>query len=139
MRSMILSFKQVERFRYSARDIALYRAKLQNIPIVLASATPSLETLNNSLTKKYKVLNLTKRATGANLPKFSLIDLRGKELQDGLSSELINEVEEQLKSKNQVLIFLNRRGYAPSMICKSCGWVSNCERCDAHMTLHKRA
>jgi primosomal protein N' (replication factor Y) len=133
-----LSFKQVERFRYSARDIALYRAKLQNIPIVLASATPSLETLNNSLTKKYKVLNLTKRATGANLPKFSLIDLRGKELQDGLSSELINEVEEQLKSKNQVLIFLNRRGYAPSMICKSCGWVSNCERCDAHMTLHKR-
>ena len=133
-----LSFKQVERFKYSARDIALYRAKLQNIPIVLASATPSLETLNNSLTKKYKVLNLTKRATGANLPKFSLIDLRGKELQDGLSSELINEVEEQLKSKNQVLIFLNRRGYAPSMICKSCGWVSNCERCDAHMTLHKR-
>ena len=133
-----LSFKQVERFKYSARDIALYRAKLQNIPIVLASATPSLETLKNSLTKKYKALNLTKRATGANLPKFSLIDLRGKELQDGLSSELINEVEEQLKSKNQVLIFLNRRGYAPSMICKSCGWVSNCERCDAHMTLHKK-
>ena len=133
-----LSFKQVERFKYSARDIALYRAKLQNIPIVLASATPSLETLKNSLTKKYKALNLTKRATGANLPKFSLIDLRGKELQDGLSSELINEVEEQLKSNNQVLIFLNRRGYAPSMICKSCGWVSNCERCDAHMTLHKK-
>ena len=133
-----LSFKQVERFRYSARDIALYRAKLQNIPIVLASATPSLETLNNSITEKYKVLNLTKRATGANLPKFSLIDLRGKELQDGLSSELVNEIEEQLELKNQALIFLNRRGYAPSMICKSCGWVSNCERCDAHMTLHKK-
>jgi len=133
-----LSFKQVERFKYSARDIALYRAKLEKVPIVLASATPSLETLNNSLIDKYKILNLTKRATGAKLPKSSLIDLRGKELQDGLSSELINSIEEQLESGNQALIFLNRRGYAPSMICKSCGWVSNCERCDAHMTLHKR-
>lgn len=133
-----LSFKQVERFRYSARDVALYRAKLNKVPIVLASATPSLETLNNALVDRYQILNLTKRATGANLPTYSLIDLRGKELQDGLSSELIDAIERELKAKNQILIFLNRRGYAPSMICRTCGWVSNCERCDAHMTVHKR-
>ena len=78
-----LSFKQVERFKYSARDIALYRAKLEKVPIVLASATPSLETLNNSLIDKYKILNLTKRATGAKLPKSSLIDLRGKNCKTG--------------------------------------------------------
>ena len=131
-----LSFKQAERFRYSARDMALYRAKIKNIPIVLASATPSLETLNNSLVDKYKVLNLTKRATGAKLPKYIPVGLRGKELQEGLSDELVGLTEEELTKGNQVLIFLNRRGYAPSLICRSCGWVSNCERCDAHMTVH---
>ena len=131
-----LSFKQAERFRYSARDMALYRAKIKKIPIVLASATPSLETLNNSLVNKYKVLNLTKRATGAQLPKYTLIGLRGKELHEGLSGELVDLTEEELTKGNQVLIFLNRRGYAPSLICRSCGWVSNCERCDAHMTVH---
>jgi len=133
-----LSFKQVERFKYSARDIALYRAKLQNIPIVLASATPSLETLNNALINKYQILNLTKRATGAELPKYQLVDLRGEDLESGLSQELINGIEGELESGNQILIFLNRRGYAPSMICKSCGWISTCNRCDAHMTLHKK-
>ena len=131
-----LSFKQVDRFRYSARDIALYRAKIKKIPIVLASATPSLESLNNSLIKKYKVLNLTKRATGAKLPKYIPIDLRGKELNEGLSDELVDLTEQELERGNQVLIFLNRRGYAPSLICRSCGWASNCERCDAHMTVH---
>lgn len=133
-----LSFKQVERFKYSARDIALYRAKLQNIPIILASATPSLETLNNALINKYQILNLTKRATGAELPKYQLVDLRGESLESGLSQELINGIEGELESGNQILIFLNRRGYAPSMICKSCGWISTCNRCDAHMTLHKK-
>ncbi len=131
-----LSFKQAERFRYSARDMALYRAKIKNIPIILASATPSLETLNNSLVDKYKVLNLTKRATGAKLPKYIPVGLRGKELHEGLSDELVGLTEEELTKGNQVLIFLNRRGYAPSLICRSCGWVSNCERCDAHMTVH---
>tara|TARA_B110000263_G_C15246239_1_gene481866 strand:- start:25 stop:1302 length:1278 start_codon:yes stop_codon:yes gene_type:complete len=131
-----LSFKQAERFRYSARDMALYRAKIKKIPIVLASATPSLETLNNSLVNKYKVLNLTKRATGAQLPKYTPIGLRGKELHEGLSGELVDLTEEELTKGNQVLIFLNRRGYAPSLICRSCGWVSDCERCDAHMTVH---
>ena len=133
-----LSYKQVDRFRYSARDIALYRAKIEKIPVVLASATPSLETLNNSLKGKYEILNLTKRATGANLPKYLPVDLRGKELKEGFSDELIDGTEEELHKGNQVLIFLNRRGYAPSLICKTCGWLSNCDRCDALMTVHKR-
>ena len=133
-----LSYKQVDRFRYSARDIALYRAKIEKIPVVLASATPSLETLNNSLQGKYEILNLTKRATGANLPKYLPVDLRGKELNEGFSDELIDSTEEELNKGNQVLIFLNRRGYAPSLICKTCGWLSNCDRCDALMTVHKR-
>ena len=133
-----LSYKQVDRFRYSARDIALYRAKIEKIPVVLASATPSLETLHNSLEGKYEILNLTKRATGASLPKYLPVDLRGKELKEGFSDELIDASEEELKKGNQVLIFLNRRGYAPSLICKTCGWLSNCDRCDALMTIHKR-
>ena len=133
-----LSYKQVDRFRYSARDIALYRAKIEKIPVVLASATPSLETLNNSLEGKYEILNLTKRATGASLPKYLPVDLRGKELKEGFSDELIEASEEELQKGNQVLIFLNRRGYAPSLICKTCGWLSNCDRCDALMTIHKK-
>ena len=133
-----LSYKQVDRLRYSARDIALYRAQIERIPVVLASATPSLETLNNSLQGKYEILNLTKRATGANLPEYFPVDLRGKELKEGFSDELLDSSEVELGKGNQVLIFLNRRGYAPSLICKTCGWLSNCERCDALMTVHKR-
>ena len=132
-----LSFKQMDKFRYSARDMALYRAKLEKIPVVLASATASLETLKNAQEGKYKVLKLSQRATGASLPTFQPVDLRGKELNEGLSNELLEATQSELSKGNQVLIFLNRRGYAPSMICKVCGWISNCERCDALMTVHK--
>ena len=132
-----LSFKQMEKFRYSARDMALYRAKLEKIPVVLASATPSLETLKNVQEEKYKVLKLNKRATGASLPTFHAVDLKGKELHEGLSKELLDATQTELDKGNQVLIFLNRRGYAPSLICKVCGWISNCDRCDALMTVHK--
>ena len=132
-----LSFKQMEKFRYSARDMALYRAKLEKIPVVLASATPSLETLKNVQEEKYKVLKLNKRATGASLPTFHAVDLKGKELHEGLSKELLEATQTELDAGNQVLIFLNRRGYAPSLICKVCGWISNCDRCDALMTVHK--
>jgi primosomal protein N' (replication factor Y) len=132
-----LSFKQMDKFRYSARDMALYRAKIQKVPVVLASATPSLETLKNAAEDKYEVLKLSKRATGASLPTFQAVDLRGQELNEGLSKELLEATHSELSKGNQVLIFLNRRGYAPSMICKVCGWISNCERCDALMTVHK--
>ena len=111
-----LSFKQMEKFRYSARDMALYRAKLEKIPVVLASATPSLETLKNVKEEKYKVLKLNKRATGANLPTYHAVDLKGKELYEGLSKELLEATQTELDKGNQVLIFQNRRGYATSMI-----------------------
>ena len=132
-----LSFKQTDKFRYSARDMALYRAKLEKVPVVLASATPSLETLKNTEEGKYQLLKLNQRATGASLPTFHAVDLRGKELNEGLSNELLEATKSELSNGNQVLIFLNRRGYAPSLICKVCGWVSNCDRCDALMTVHK--
>ena len=132
-----LSFKQMDKFRYSARDMALYRAKLEKVPVVLASATPSLETLKNVDEGKYELLKLSQRATGAKLPSFSAIDLRGKVLHEGVSSDLIEATESELTQGNQVLIFLNRRGFASSLICKTCGWISNCDRCDALMTVHK--
>ena len=131
-----VSFKQSDRFRYSARDVALYRAKLYKVPVLLASATPSAESMQNALKGKYKLLNLKERATGADLPTFFPLDLKGKLLKEGFSDELLEAVKVELKKKNQVLIFLNRRGYASSLICKSCGWVSCCDRCDAHMTVH---
>ena len=131
-----VSFKQSDRFRYSARDVALYRAKLYKVPVLLASATPSAESMQNALKGKYKLLNLKERATGADLPTFFPLDLKGKLLKEGFSDELLEAVKVELKKKNQVLIFLNRRGYASSLICKSCGWVSCCNRCDAHMTVH---
>ena len=133
-----LSFKQMDKFRYSARDMALYRAKLEKIPVVLASATPSLETLKNAKDKKFETLRLNKRATGASLPNINAIDLRGKELNEGMSNDLLEATESELEKGNQVLIFLNRRGYASSLICKTCGWISNCDRCDALMTVHKK-
>ena len=133
-----LSFKQMDKFRYSARDMALYRAKLEKIPVILASATPSLETLKNAKDVKFETLRLNSRATGASLPNINAIDLRGKELNEGMSNHLLEATESELEKGNQVLIFLNRRGYASSLICKSCGWISNCDRCDALMTVHKR-
>ena len=133
-----LSFKQMDKFRYSARDMALYRAKLEKIPVVLASATPSLETLKNAKDTKFETLRLNKRATGASLPNINAIDLRGKELNEGMSNHLLEATESELEKGNQVLIFLNRRGYASSLICKTCGWISNCDRCDALMTVHKK-
>ena len=133
-----LSFKQMDKFRYSARDMALYRAKLEKIPVVLASATPSLETLKNAKDAKFETLRLNKRATGASLPNINAIDLRGKELNEGMSNHLLEATESELEKGNQVLIFLNRRGYASSLICKTCGWISNCDRCDALMTVHKK-
>ena len=130
------SFKQTERFRYSARDVALYRAKINKIPVILASATPSIESMNNALKNRYKLLTLNKRATGAEIPKYIPLDLKGEELQEGFSQSLIKNIDQELKKNNQVLIFLNRRGFASSLICKSCGWTSSCNRCDAHMTIH---
>lgn len=131
-----LSFKQQDGLRYSARDIAVMRAHQENIPILLGTATPSLESLYNVQSNRYHRLQLPERAGNAALPSFELIDVRSRPLQDGYSQPLISAISEQLAQGNQVLIFLNRRGFSPIMMCHECGWIANCKRCDARLTLH---
>ncbi len=131
-----LSFKQQEGFRYHARDVALYRAHLENCPIILGSATPSIESYYLARQEKLTRIELNQRAGVALMPKMHLIDLKVAKKQHGLSDVLIGEIKKRLDKKEQVLIFLNRRGYAPVLICESCGWQANCPNCDAHFTLH---
>lgn len=131
-----LSFKQQDGFRYSARDLAVVRASRSKCPLVLGSATPSLETLHNANQGRYQHLKLAARAGGAKPPKVSLIDIRSAPLRDGLSPVLIKQIKATMDAGNQAMLFLNRRGYAPVVICHDCGWLSDCPRCDARMTLH---
>ena len=131
-----LSFKQQDGFHYSARDLAIKRASNENIPIIMGSATPTLETLYNVEHKRYKALYLTKRAGKATDPIFHVIDIRNKKLNEGLSPPLLALIQQHLQAGQQVLLFLNRRGYAPVLICHECGWVADCRHCDAKMTLH---
>lgn len=133
------SFKQQDGFRYHARDFAIKRAHQESIPIVLGSATPSLETLHNALQGKYQHLQLTERAGNAKPPQSSLINLAGLPLKSGLSPQLIELMHKHLDKNNQVILFLNRRGYAPVLMCHECGWLVKCQRCDAFYTYHKSA
>jgi primosomal protein N' (replication factor Y) (superfamily II helicase) len=130
------SLKQQEGFRYSARDLAVRRAQLVGCPIVLGSATPSLETLNNAQTQRYGWLRLPQRAGAACTPRISLLDIRNQPLQAGLSGVLREEMRTEIAAGNQVLLFLNRRGYSPVLTCHGCGWVGECPHCDARLTLH---
>jgi primosomal protein N' (replication factor Y) len=132
------SFKQQSGFRYSARDLALVRAKLENVPVILGSATPSMESLYNTQLKKYIHLRLPKRVGLAIDPTFHLIDMRNKQVTAGLSDVLMQKMQIHLANGGQVLLFLNRRGYAPTLLCQSCGWIAKCNRCDARMTLHQQ-
>ncbi|RDH82556.1 MAG: primosomal protein N' [endosymbiont of Galathealinum brachiosum] len=131
------SFKQQEGFRYHARDLALVRAKNKNIPVLLGSATPSFESLENVSREQYSLLKLTKRGVlSARPPKVSLLDVCRRPMDDGISDKLFNKIEEHLNNDGQILLFLNRRGYAPLLMCHECGWTTACQRCDANMTLH---
>lgn len=133
-----LSFKQQEGFLYHARDIAIYRAKQLAISIVLGSATPSFESQHNVNTGRYQKLVLSKRANQAEIPDVKLIDLRSKIVRDGLSNELLDAIQVELDKNHQILLFLNRRGYAPTVLCHDCGWIAECSRCDARMTFYKK-
>ncbi|MBN9231049.1 MAG: primosomal protein N' [Legionella sp.] len=132
-----LSFKQMEGVRYSARDVALMRAHRLHIPILLGSATPSLETLYNVEQKKYQLLRLTQRAEAQKPLHVQLVDLRAQTLEHGLAKSTLNVIKEHLQQQNQVLIFINRRGFAPVLMCHQCGWMMDCPACDSHLTLHK--
>jgi len=130
------SYKQQEGFRYSARDMAVALGKEKNCPVVLGSATPSFESLQNAYRRNYQLLKMTERAGNASLPGIELIDIRSVRLDGGFSPVTRRLIAEELAKGNQVMVFLNRRGYAPVLTCHDCGWVSQCHRCDARMTLH---
>ena len=132
------SFKQQDGFRYHARDIAIVRAQRSNIPILLGSATPSLESLHNAEQQRYKLLPLPQRIGDAITPGIRLLDVRHIPFNDSLSSPLLESMRAHLAQDNQVLLFLNRRGYAPTLLCHDCGWLARCERCDAHLIYHHR-
>ena len=132
------SYKQQDGFRYSARDIAVKRAQIENCPIVLGSATPSLETLSNAKLGRYSHHRLTERAGGSSMPRLSVVDVRGEKLQGGLSSRLLTAISTTLNNGKQALLFLNRRGYSSHLQCHDCGWIAECTACDARMTLHRK-
>ncbi len=133
------SFKQMEGFRYSARDIAIKRAAVLNLPILLGSATPSLESFHNTYQSRSQLLTLPDRTADAIHPEIFRLEMRNQKLEGGLTQVTINAIAEELKQGGQILLFLNRRGYAPSLVCPGCGWTAECHRCDVRMTVHKRA
>lgn len=131
------SYKQQEGLRYSARDLAVWRARQENAPVILGSATPSLESWHRAQRGDYQMLQLTERATAAALPTVQLIDTRRLELNKGLAPQLIEAVGMALSAGRQALVYLNRRGYAPVLHCDSCGWVSQCDHCTAFSVVHR--
>ncbi len=131
-----LSFKQQEGFRYHARDLAIMRARAHQIPIVLGSATPSLESLCRALQDRYQHLHLRQRAGVAVQPNYCVLDIRNSFIEEGLSQPLLTAMREHLQNGDQVMLFLNRRGFAPVLMCHACGWTAKCKRCDARMTFH---
>jgi len=133
------SYKQQEGWRYSARDLALVRGRALEVPVVLGTATPSLETLANVESGRYRKLRLSARPGAARLPAFRLVDLRGKPLQHGLAQETIAALRACVARGEQALVFRNRRGYAPVLTCHQCGWHAACARCDKALTWHRGA
>ncbi len=133
-----LSYKQQEGFRYHARDLAVLRGHTLNIPVVLGSATPALETLQNAQRHRYHLLQLPERAGGGCTPTIEVLDIRHQPMSEGLSRPLLERIQSHLARDEQVLLFLNRRGFSPILLCHECGWVGQCHHCDARMTLHMR-
>ena len=131
------SYKQQEGFRYSARDLAIQRALDDSIPVLLGSATPSLETIQNCIKNKYQHLFIKKRIGLSQPPKWNFIDLKNQAINNGISEFAETKIKETISNGKQALIFINRRGYAPALFCNNCGWVMDCANCDSRLTLHK--
>ena len=131
------SFKQQDGWRYHARDLGIVLAQKLNIPILLGSATPSLESVNNVQNGKYHHLVLSKRAGNATALRQFVIDLKHQRIQNGLSEPLLRRMQEHLEKGNQVLLFLNRRGFAPVLLCHECGWIDECHHCEKPYTYHQ--
>ncbi|MCU4677606.1 primosomal protein N' [Catenovulum sp. 2E275] len=131
------SYKQQDGLRYNARDVAIKRAASENCKIILGSATPSLESLNNAQQGRFVHLTMLERAQKNPPPKPQLLDIKDQPLQAGLAYGVVQAIEHHINQGNQVLIFLNRRGFSPALICHECGWVCQCNRCEQHFTFHK--
>lgn len=132
-----LSYKQQDGLKFSARDLAIIRGKFTGSPVILGTATPSMESLHNAMSGKYQRLTLEKMAGSASSPDVRIIDLRNRVLQGALSRPLIEAIEHELSQGRQAMLFLNRRGYAPALMCHHCAWLARCDRCDVNMTYHK--
>ncbi|HKQ82058.1 MAG TPA: primosomal protein N' [Steroidobacteraceae bacterium] len=132
------SFKQQEGFRYSGRDLAIARAQRHRIPIVLGSATPALESLARAQRSPQNLLSLPYRAGNAVAPRVQLVDLRRHAATHGLAMPVLQAMQEHLRAGGQILLFLNRRGYAPVLFCPACGWAATCLRCESRLTVHRR-
>ncbi|WP_438969614.1 primosomal protein N' [Methylophaga sp.] len=131
------SYKQQDGLKYHARNVALIRAQKMGIPVLMGSATPSLESLYQVQQQRYKLLKLTQRAGGAALPKIRIVDSNGAHPDHGLSQTLLKNMHQHLNAGNQVILFINRRGYAPVLMCHECGWQAKCQHCDARMVVHQ--
>lgn len=132
------SFKHMEGVRYSARDVSLMRAHQAGIPVILGSATPSLESLYNCARNKYSLLELKSKALSSTPLHYVIMDIRHQVLEEGLAAATLSMIDEHLQQNNQVLVFINRRGFAPVLLCHACGWMADCSACDSHLTLHRR-
>lgn len=130
------SYKQQDGFRYSARDLAIVRGQRVRVPVVLGSATPSLESLENARQGRYRHVHLPERPGAARHPRMMLVDLRRETVESGLAGSTLQSIERHLAEHGQVLVYLNRRGYAPTLFCPGCGWVAPCRNCDARLTVH---
>ena len=131
------ALKQQEGFLYHARDVLIWRARQMDVPILLGSATPSLETLRHAWEGRYRHLRLTQRASGARMPAIHCLDIRAQPMEGGISPALMRAIERHLLAGGQVMLYLNRRGYAPSLVCHACGYVAGCPHCDAYLTWHR--
>ena len=131
------SYKQQDGLRYSARDVAVKRAMTLAIPVVLGSATPSFESLQNARRGRYQPLYLRSRPGGATLPPLQILDIRGVVLEDGLAPDMIRRMRQHLEDGSQVLTYVNRRGFSPVLLCTTCNWIAECLHCDSRMTTHR--
>lgn len=133
-----VSYKQQDGFRYSARDLAVVRGRQEDVPVILGSATPSLESLHNAQSGRYQRIRLKHRIGSAGSPKLTLLDVRGLPLRNGLSEALLRGIDRHLAAGGQSLLFINRRGFAPVLLCPRCGWIAPCRNCNARLTVHRK-
>ena len=132
------SYKQMDNFKYSARDLSVKRGQIENCKVVLGSATPSLESLHNVNQGRYQLSTMNQRAGSGRTPEMFLIDIRSRPLENGCSRPLKQRIGEEIEKGNQVIVFQNRRGFSPTLICNSCGWIAHCPHCDARLVVHSQ-